>query len=263
MHRDEILAEILRELKSYPQVNLIAEGGAKAFGRFDELSDLDLMVDAEDGTVEETVKKFEEFLDGLAGISSVYTAADGKEKQHKFYQLRDADRFSIVDLFIVENSNPAKELEKHIHGDLVIHLDKHDYMKDQEIKFSQNKEAQKALQEKIDAFGEKAKNVFEFFLYQTEKEIMRGNYIDALAYYFDLTLKPLIRMLRVKHNPVHYNFELRYLYDEFPADVVKEIEALLSITDIEDLKRKLVMAEELYKRTIANYELRITNVRNS
>ena len=243
MFRENILKEILIELRSYPQVNLIAEGGAKAFNRYDELSDIDLMVDAEDGTVGETVKMFENFLDRLAGISSVYSVSEEKEKQHKFYKLKDTDKFSIIDLFIVERSNPAKEMEKHIHGDLVIHYDKYDYMKDQ----SYDKES---FQKKINEFEKKSKSVFEFFLYQTEKEILRGRYIDALAYYFDLTLKPLIRSLRVKYNPVHYNFELRYLYDEFPKNIVKEIELLLSITDIDDLKRKLKLAEEIYRREV-------------
>lgn len=243
MHREDILKEILKELRSYPQVNIIAEGGAKAFNRYDELSDIDLMVDAEDGTVGETVKMFENFLDKLAGISSVYSVAEQKEKQHKFYKLKDTDKFSIIDLFIIERSNPAKEMEKHIHGDLVIHYDKYDFMKDQ----TYDKES---FQKKINEFEKKSKSVFEFFLYQTEKEILRGHYIDALAYYFDLTLKPLIRSLRVKYNPVHYNFELRYLYDEFPKNIVKEIELLLSITDIDDLKRKLKLAEEIYKREI-------------
>lgn len=243
MHREDILKEILKELRSYPQVNIIAEGGAKAFNRYDELSDIDLMVDAEDGTVGETVKMFENFLDKLAGISSVYSVAEQKEKQHKFYKLKDTDKFSIIDLFIIERSNPAKEMEKHIHGNLVIHYDKYDFMKDQ----TYDKES---FQKKINEFEKKSKSVFEFFLYQTEKEILRGHYIDALAYYFDLTLKPLIRSLRVKYNPVHYNFELRYLYDEFPKNIVKEIELLLSITDIDDLKRKLKLAEEIYKREI-------------
>ncbi|MFZ1323295.1 MAG: hypothetical protein WAT71_17200 [Ignavibacteria bacterium] len=243
MHRDEILIEILKELRSYPQVNLIAEGGAKAFNRFDELSDIDLMVDAEDGTVEETVKTFENFLNKLAGISSVYSVSEKKEKQHKFYKMRGADKFSIVDLFIVERSNPVKELEKHIHGDIVIHYDKYEYMKDQTFD-------KDSFQKKINEFEIKSKSVFEFFLYQTEKEIIRGRYIDAFAYYFDLTLKPLIRSLRVKYNPVHYNFELRYLDDEFPENITKEIESLLSITDIDDLKVKLKMAEEIYRREI-------------
>lgn len=66
MHREEILSEILKELRSYPQINFIAEGGAKAFNRYDELSDIDLNVDAEDGTVEETVKSLENFFNTLA-----------------------------------------------------------------------------------------------------------------------------------------------------------------------------------------------------
>ncbi|MBK7446291.1 MAG: hypothetical protein IPJ45_09770 [Ignavibacteria bacterium] len=100
---------------------------------------------------------------------------------------------------------------------------------------------------KNNAFRLKSKNVFGFFQYQIEKEIIRGRYIDALAYYFDLTLKPLIRSLRIKYNPVHYNFEFRYLYDEFPVNIVKEIEALLSIRDI-DLKKKHKMAIDIYNR---------------
>ncbi|MBS1519340.1 MAG: hypothetical protein JSS91_14755 [Bacteroidetes bacterium] len=243
MHRDEILKKILEELRSYPQVNLIAEGGAKAFNRFDELSDLDLMVDAEDGTVEETVKSFEDFLERLAGISSVYAAKTEKQNQHKFYKLKDAGKFSIVDLFITERSNPKTELDKYIHGNFVVHYDRYGFMIDQ--KFDRE-----LLNKNIEDSGIKSKAVFEFFLYQTEKEIIRGRYIDALAYYFDLTIKPLIRSLRIKYNPVHYNFELRYLYDEFPAGLVKEIEELLSIRDINDLKIKLNKAEEIYKREI-------------
>ena len=241
MNREELLSEILKELKSYPQVNLIAEGGAKAFNRYDELSDIDLMVDAEDGTIEETVKMFENFMNEIAGISLVYIVTEKKDNQHKFYKLKGTDKFSIVDLFIVERSNPAKELEKHIHGNFVVHYDRYGYMNEQKF----DKEL---FQEKINAFDLKSKNVFGFFQYQIEKEIIRGRYIDALAYYFDLTLKPLIRSLRIKYNPVHYNFEFRYLYDEFPVNIVKEIEALLSIRDIDDLKKKHKMAIDIYNR---------------
>lgn len=248
MHKEKIFGEIIKELLSYPQINLLAEGGAKAFSRYDELSDLDLMVDAEDGKAEETVKQFEDFLEKLAGISAIYTAAENKDFQHKFYKLKGADRFSIVDLFIVERSNPAKELDKQIHGEFLVHYDRYGYMKDQ--KFDTE-----AFQNKADAFKNKSKNVFEFFLFQAEKEILRGRYIDALAYYFDLMLKPLIRLLRIKYNPLHYNFELRYLYDELPEKIVKEIEELFSIKDIADLRLKYDMVIELYKREIKDADI--------
>lgn len=243
MHREEILSEILKELSSYPQINFIAEGGAKAFNRYDELSDIDLNADAEDGTIEETVKDLENFFETLGGISSAHTVSEKKELFHKFYRLNGTDKYSVIDLFITERSNPVKDLEQHIHGNYVVHYDRYGYMKDQA--FDMN-----AFQDKVNAFGKRSKSVFEFFLYQTEKEIQRGHYIDALAYYFDLTLKPLIRLLRIKYNPAHYNFELRYLYDEFPADIVKEIEKLLSINGMDDLKLKQKMAVELYKREI-------------
>lgn len=243
MHKEEIFGVIIKELLSYPQINLLAEGGAKAFNRYDDLSDLDLMADVEDGKAGETVKQFENFLEKLAGISAIYTAAENKDFQHKFYKLKGTDRFSIIDLFIVERSNPAKELDKKIHGEFLVHYDRYGYMNDQ--KFDMD-----TFQHKVDAFKSKSKNVFEFFLFQAEKEILRGRYIDALAYYFDLMLKPLIRLLRIKYNPVHYNFELRYLYDELPEKIVKEIEELFSIKDIDDLKIKYDMLIDIYKREI-------------
>ena len=158
MHREEIFRKIIKELSSYPQINLLAEGGAKAFARYDELSDLDLMVDVEDGKVLETVKQFESFLEELGGISEVYAAAENKDFQHKFYKLKNADRFAIIDLFIVERSNPVKELEQQIHGDFLIHYDRYGYMKDQVFE-------KDSFQKKVDAFGMKSKNVFEFFLF--------------------------------------------------------------------------------------------------
>ena len=243
MHREEILKEMINELKKYDQLNLIAEGGAKAFNRYDELSDIDLMLDTEDGTVEETVKSLEGFLEKLTGISSIYTVTAENNFQHKFYKLKDTNKFSIIDLFIVDRSNPAKEIEKHLHGEFVVYYDRYGYMSDQ--KFDED-----SFKRKLKAFEAKSKNIFEFFQYQTEKEIIRGRFTDAIAYYFDLTLKPLIRLLRIKYNPVHYNFELRYLNDELPGNIVKEIEDLFCIKDIKDIGTKQKKAIDIYKREI-------------
>lgn len=248
MDREEIFSKIINELMSYPQINLLAEGGAKAFDRYDELSDLDLMVDAEDGKVPETVKQFETFLENFKGIKAIYTVAETDELQHKFYKLKDSDRFAIIDLFITAKSNPDKELEIKIHGDFVIHTDTLGYMTDQKFDSAD-------FNKKVEASMIKAKNIFEFFLFQTEKELIRGRYIDAIAYYYDLTLKPLIRMLRIKYNPLHYNFGLRYLSDELPGDLVKELEILLSIKDQNDLKMKYEQVIGLYRREFANTEL--------
>lgn len=245
MHREEILSEILKELKTYSHVNLIAEGGAKAFNRYDDLSDIDLMVDVEEGMAEETIKSLENFFAGLGGINSVFIVSEKKELYHKFYKLNNSAKYSIIDIFLTEKSNPDKGLEKYIHGEFVVHLDKYGYMTDQ--KFDEI-----AFHEKVAAYGKRTKGVFEFFQYQIEKEIIRNHYVDALAYYFDMTVKPLIRLLRIKYNPAHYNFELRYLYDEFPEYIVKEIEQLLSINDLNDLKTKQRKAVELYKKEIDN-----------
>ncbi len=249
MHREKILLEIVNELRSYEHVNLILEGGAKAFNRYDELSDIDLMIGVEDDKVSQCISDFENFLSGLTGIESAFIPQSANGFHHRFYKHKNVLKFWVVDLFIIEHSNPGKEQETQIHGDIVIHYDRYDFMAGQTF----DKEA---FQKKVNAYEERMKNVFNYFQYQIEKEIIRGKYLDALGYYFDLTIKPLTRLLRIKYNPVHYNFELRYLYDELPENIVSELENLYSVSGITDLTRKHKAAIELYRREIdSNYKI--------
>lgn len=243
MEREVILEKIIEELKSKDHIHLILEGGSKAFNRFDQFSDIDIMIGVEDDKIEKTFSEFENFLENLKGIESTLTWAANKGFHHKFYKLKNTHPYHVVDFYLIENSVENKELETEIHGDLVVYFDRFDYMKKKNFD-------QKAFDEKVNVYGDKMKRTFEFFFFMVEKEIARGHYIDALAFYFELTLKPLIRLLRKKYNPIHYNFELRYLYDELPKNITDELEQLLSISNMNDLSIKHQHAFRLYEREI-------------
>ncbi|MDB5227755.1 MAG: polymerase beta domain protein region [Bacteroidota bacterium] len=243
MEREAILSKIIEELKSKEHIHLILEGGSKAFKRFDEFSDIDIMIGVEDDKVDETFQQFENFLEDLAGIETTLPWAANKGFHHKFYKLKNTHPYHVVDFYLIEQSVENKELETQIHGDLIVYFDRFDYMKKQG--FNQN-----AFDEKVDVYGDKMKRTFEFFFFMVEKEIARGHYIDALTFYFELTIKPLTRLLRIKYNPVHYNFELRYLYDELPKNITDELEQLLSISNMNDLSLKHKQAFRLYERDI-------------
>jgi hypothetical protein len=63
---------------------------------------------------------------------------------------------------------------------------------------------------------ETLKVVFELFQTLTLKELERGCLLDALGYYHSYTLRPLVELLRIRHDPARYNFGLRYLYYDLP-----------------------------------------------
>lgn len=66
----------------------------------------------------------------------------------------------------------------------------------------------------------------------------RGNSIEALAFYRSFSLYPLVEMLRIKYDPYRYDFKTRYLYYNFPKDIVEKLEELFFISDSRDLKAK-------------------------
>ena len=50
-----------------------------------------------------------------------------------------------------------------------------------------------------------------------QKEIGRKNHVEALELFRGLTLAALVEALRMKHNPLQYDFRTRYMCRELPA----------------------------------------------
>jgi len=71
-----------------------------------------------------------------------------------------------------------------------------------------------------------------------QKELNRKNYLEALDLYHSLTLATLVEALRMKHNPVHYDFRMRYVHYELPENVVQKLQDLYFVNNTEDLQKK-------------------------
>ena len=73
-------------------------------------------------------------------------------------------------------------------------------------------ELAKSLQQKSARLIER----FAMFNVFVQKEINRGNYLEALVLYYNLTLGSVVDLLRIKHSPFHYDFKTRYVQYELP-----------------------------------------------
>jgi len=236
--REMIIAALRNALEPLPYVHALWEGGAAAFKRADEWSDLDLQVDVEDGRATEIFPLVEQALGALSPIELRHETPQPAWHGHLqvFYRLRDASPFLLVDFVVIKHSNPNKFLEREIHGEALVHFDKSGVVNPPPLDREQFKAN---LRKRV----ETASVLFSLFQTLALKELYRRNHIEALSFYQGFTLRPLVEFLRIKHTPFHYNFHTRYLYYELPREIVEKLEPLFFIKDADDLRAKREEAE--------------------
>jgi hypothetical protein len=231
--RDIIIQTLVNSLKPLDYVHAFWEGGAAAFNRIDEWSDTDIYVVVDDTKVDETFLVVEKALRSLSPIKQKYevqqTAWAGVSQA--FYRLEKASEYLVIDLAVLKLSSPEKFLEPEIHGNNVFYFNKSDKVNslslDRDAFIKKLRERLKRLQARFDMF-----NNF------VQKEINRGNCLEAIDLYHALTLATLVEVLRIKYNPVHYDFKMRYVHYELPSKITDKLEHLYFVRNGKDLQEK-------------------------
>jgi hypothetical protein len=243
--RKNILDVLVQTLEPLDYIHALWEGGAAAFNRIDRWSDLDVQVIADDERVAEVFMIVEQVLGTLSPIELKYEMPAPTWHGHaqKFYRLSRTSEFLLVDLAVMQRSHPNKFLQPEIHGQAVIHFDKSGLIQFQPLD-------QAALEAQIQARLTKLQVTFALFQTLTLKELHRHNDIEALMFYHNFTLRPLIEVLRMKYQPVRYDFYTRYLYYDLPSEVVAQLEPLFFVTNRRDLRVKRAAAEQWFHQTL-------------
>lgn len=236
--RESMIKAIRDTVEPLPHVHAMWEGGAIAFGRLDEWSDIDLYVDTDDKMAEDTLALCERALAALAPIEKRFDPpppAHGGYVQ-AFFLLKGTSPFLLVDLAIVRHSSPAKFLEPEVHGKVKWHFNKNNIIT---IPHLDEDALEPKLREKVARLRARAEMFWPFF----DKWVARGDPIQAIDFYERVHLGPLVDVLRIKYIPQRHDFGTYYINHDLPKDVVKRLEALYFVKDLEDLKRKRKQAE--------------------
>jgi hypothetical protein len=245
IRRDEITRVLSAKLKLLDFVFALWEGGATGFDRVDEWSDLDLRVDAVDERIIEVYLAAEEALTALSPIEIRYEVPQPTWHGHHqtFYRLKNASKFLVIDLVVMKHSSPEKYLEVELHGPMKVYFDKAGIVKTDHLDLDA---WVKAMNDRLASL----RLTFELFQVETLKELNRGNAIDALTYYHNATLKPLIEVLRMKYKPEHYSYHTRYTYYDLPAEVTDRLEPLFFVLGAEDMRWKQAQAVEWFNKAV-------------
>ncbi|NWF68084.1 MAG: nucleotidyltransferase domain-containing protein [Chloroflexi bacterium] len=248
--RENILHALENALHPLPYVHALWQGGASAFDRVDQWSDLDVQVVAEDGRIAETVAIIEATLAALSPIDLRYELPQPTWHGHwqAFYRLQEASEFLLIDLLVMQHSNGNRFLQPEIHGEAVVHFDKSALLHlPPPLDIAAHV---RAMQERIAAL----RVLFEMFQVLTLKELHRGNSIEALAFYQAWTVRPLVEVLRMQHDPARYNFHTRYIHYNLPPQVLARLEPLFFVASAPELEHKLAQASAWFRQASAQFD---------
>lgn len=246
--RQPILAALRAALEPLPYVHAMWEGGAAAFNRVDEWSDIDLQIAVDDGREGELFPLIEDTLTALSPITLKYEIPQPTWHGHfqNFYRLRDTTEFLMIDFVVMKRSATQRFLEPEIHGHAVVHFDKIGFVQVPPLDMDAHRAT---LAKRVQTL----KVMFPLFQSLVTKEIHRKNGMEAMTFYTGYTLRPLVEAIRLKHDPTRYNFHTRYLYYDFPPDVVKRLEPLFFPANLNDLRAKREEAERWFGELIETF----------
>ncbi len=244
--RDTIIKTLVNALKPLDYTHALYEGGAIAFNRLDEWSDIDLYLVVDDDKVDEAFLVVEKALKMLSPIKQKYEVKQlpWPGVSQAFYKLERASEYLLIDFAVLKLSCPEKFLEPEIHGKPVFYFNKSNMIKTAALdKGSLNKSLQERLARLKDRFA-----MFNIFV---QKEINRGNFVEAVGLYYSLALGSIVDALRIKHSPFHHDFKTRYIQYELPEEIIEKLENLYFVRDKKDLEKKYREATEWFKEIVA------------
>lgn len=220
-------------------------GGSAAFGRLDDLSDIDIQFDVGRGEVDATFALIERVLTTLAPLEYKWVVPEPTWHGHaqRFYRLEGTSRHLFIDVVVMNHLQGPRFNEVERHGEPIVLFDKDGVVAtaslDREAHLEEIRGALGALGDKL-ALGRSV----------VEKEIARGNALDAIAFYQRFIIDPLVVMLRVKYLPERYDFGLRYAHLDLPEEAAGALETLCFVADFEDLARKFETASSLIESLV-------------
>jgi len=250
--RNIILNTLIGVLEPLNYVHALYEGGAAAFNRIDKWSDIDLYLIVDDEKVDEAFLAIENALRSLSPIKQKFKTPQlpWPGVSQAFYKLENTSDYLLIDLAVIKLSAPEKFLEPQIHGNAVFYINK-------SARISHPRLDKEAFLNKLEGRLEMLQARFALFNNFVQKEINRGNYLEAIEWYHGFTLATLVEALRLKYNPVHHDFRLRYIHHELPPETIKKLEGLYFIKDQKDLQEKYRNASRWFREIMSNISLKV------
>jgi len=238
--RARIFAAVLPVLQSDPTVRGVWEGGSVATGRADDFSDIDLCVIAESARHESVLDALERALGEAAAIAHVWRVDPQSFAgvTQRIYLLHDAPPFFAVDCALLTPAGTTQFLERERHGEPRVLLDRDGTIAARPLNHAAHATRMRQRLAQIRA---------AWPVYRTivEKELTRGRALDAIGFYLNGLMRPLIELAGMRHRPERYDYGWRYLHADLPVDLQRDLERLAYVDGPATLRTHLAEVDRL------------------
>jgi hypothetical protein len=247
--RSRIIETLHAAYAAMPDALAAFLGGSDATGRTDDLSDIDLVVIVADGAVAPALAVAHEALESLSTIAHRWRVPEPTWHGHaqEFLALADADPAHFVDLLVMQASARERFLEPERHGRPLVLFDRVGLVHPDPLD-------RVALQERIEVRLATLRQRFPLFQTLVTRAVRRGFATEAAAAYQDLTLKPLIELLRIRHCPERFDFGARYLDRDLPPDLRAAVESLALPGTLAEVEQYLARAATLFQAVLTELD---------
>jgi len=238
----EIVNQLTKALKNEPSVHAMWLEGSMAKSSNDELSDVDLWIDVDNGNDKKIYSLVEKVLSGFGEIDTNYNARlEHSELQHRIYHLKDTSEYHIYE--IVVQSHSRKFVFTTGTHEIEVLFDK-----DNTVQWKDFNEA--AVKKELESREKYLRQTLILGKPIIDKQLKRGKYIDAFGYYIKWSLEPLIELARIRHCPRKTDRWIKDIELDLPAKIVYQIQPLFKVSSLADISKNVRVALNLAKSFI-------------
>ncbi|MEJ0072470.1 MAG: hypothetical protein WDN27_00005, partial [Candidatus Saccharibacteria bacterium] len=233
-----IVEELQKLMEQDEAVHAMWIAGSVAEGHADELSDIDLWLDIDDGKDKSIFDSIEGLLKSKGELDINFSEGITPPYSHTVYHLAEMNPYHFVEITLHSHSNEIGLFDSLRKIKVLFDKDGTTNFKPFD-KVSYDKmlqERKQFLVEKI-AFGEQS----------VVKEITRQQFLEALHNYQFWLVEPVIELARIKYSPLKITYGLKHGTRDLPEDTVKEIESLYIIKSLNDLSNKIEDVKAMVK----------------
>lgn len=243
--RQSIVNSVVNSLAGDDAVRALWQAGSAANGRSDDWSDIDFIAVVRDDDVGDVFQRLETFLERNFGVDLCWRVPEPTWHGHsqRFYRLQDAAPYHLLDIVLQKQSANERFLETTRHGTPIVYVDRDGIVVPKDLDPQQ-------WQHKLSARFKELTVTFPLFQPFVLKELRRGRRIDAYGFYYNLTLRPLVEILRIRYCPERFDFGLRYLTSDLPLEIAEQIESLVYVGNAGELENKQAAAVALFNKHV-------------
>lgn len=244
--RKKIIQIIRDRLIDNPHVFAFWLEGSDGLNAIDEYSDIDIVLDVEDGAESDIFSIVEDTLEKLGELDLNYEVNHGHPKiRQKIYHICNSSEYLIIDCDIQSHSRDKEESIFQL-GDIVS-FPKVIFDKSSVVSIKEQKEEIDIglIRERIEDLKARYKQHARVIKY-----VKRKHFAEAFMYYTKYVADPLVELTRLLYTPKYHYLHMIHISSHVPTEEVKKLEEYYKLSSLDDISNLTIQSQVEFNNLI-------------